>query len=65
VREKSIEAPVEEAGSDEGVDIADVEPAQVEMLARLRPSCARRWPVANSLRASCLQEEGMEDAYRC
>ena len=35
VREKSIEAPVEEAGGDEGVDIADVETAQVEMLAWL------------------------------
>jgi hypothetical protein len=41
VREKSIEGPVEEAGGDEGVDIADVEPAKVEMLARLQPSCAR------------------------
>jgi hypothetical protein len=29
VGEKSIEAPVEDAGGDEGVDIADVETAQV------------------------------------
>jgi hypothetical protein len=42
VREKSIEAPVEDAGGDEGVDIADVETAQVEILAYLQPSCARR-----------------------
>jgi hypothetical protein len=33
VREKSIEGPVEEAGGDEGVDIADVKTAQVEILA--------------------------------
>jgi hypothetical protein len=52
VREKSIEAPVEDAGGDEGVDIADVETAQVEMLACLQPSCARRWLAASSLRAS-------------
>jgi hypothetical protein len=42
VREKSIEAPVENASGDEGVDIADVETAQVKMLAWLRPSCAQR-----------------------
>jgi hypothetical protein len=33
MREKSIEAPVEDAGGDEGVYIADVETAEVEMLA--------------------------------
>ena len=65
VREKSIEAPVEDAGGDEGVDIADIETAQVEMLAWLRPSCARRWLAASSLQASCLRGEGREEAYRC
>jgi hypothetical protein len=40
VREKSIEAPVEDAGGDEGVDIADIETTQVEILAWLQPSCA-------------------------
>jgi len=58
VREESIEAPVEDAGSDEGVDVADIETAQVELLAWLRPSCARRWLAASSLRASCFREEG-------
>ena len=33
VREEAIEAPVEDAGGDEGVDIANVEPVQVELLA--------------------------------
>jgi hypothetical protein len=33
MREKSIEAPVEDAGGDKGVNIADVETAQVEILA--------------------------------
>ena len=65
VREESIETPVEDAGGDEGVDIADVETAQVEILAWLRPSCARRWLAASSLRASCLRGEGREEAYRC
>lgn len=65
VREKSIEAPVEDAGGNEGVDIADVETAQVEMLAWLRSSCARRWLAASSLRASCLRGEGREEAHRC
>jgi len=65
VREKSIEAPVEDAGSDERVDIPDVETAQVEMLAWLRPGCARRWLAASSLRARFLRGEGREEAYRC
>ena len=42
VREEAIEAPVEDAGGDEGVDVADVETAQVDLLAWLPPSCARR-----------------------
>lgn len=33
MREETIEAPVEDAGGDKGVDIADVETAQVELLA--------------------------------
>ncbi len=33
VREEAIEAPVEDAGGDEGVDVADVETAQGELLA--------------------------------
>ena len=33
VREEAVEAPVEDAGGDEGVDVADVETAQVEALA--------------------------------
>jgi hypothetical protein len=35
VREEAIEAPVEDAGGDEGVDVADIETAQVELLAWL------------------------------
>jgi hypothetical protein len=35
MREEAVEAPVEDAGGDEGVDVADAETAQVEMLARL------------------------------
>jgi hypothetical protein len=33
VREEAIESPVEDASGDEGVDIADVETEQVELLA--------------------------------
>ena len=33
VRDEAIEGPVEDAGGDEGVDIADVETARVELLA--------------------------------
>ena len=33
VREEAIEAPVEDASGDEGVDVADVETAQFELLA--------------------------------
>lgn len=67
VREEAIEAPVEDAGGDEGVDVADVEAAQGEWLAWLRPSCARRWLAASSLRASCLwgRGKGREEAHRC
>ena len=39
MREEAIEAPVKDAGGDEGVDIADVETAQVGLLAHLRPNC--------------------------
>jgi hypothetical protein len=35
VRDEAIEAPVEDAGGDEGVDVADVETVQVELLAWL------------------------------
>jgi hypothetical protein len=65
VREKPIEAPVEDASGDEGVDITDCETAQVEMLAWLRPSCAQRWLAASSLRTIYLRGEGMEEAHRC
>lgn len=54
MREKSIKAPVEDSGGDEGVKIADVETAQVETLAWLRLSYARRW-LAASRRESSLQ----------
>lgn len=39
VREEAIEAPVEDAAGDEGVDIANVKTAQVKLLAWLRPNC--------------------------
>lgn len=32
VREKAVETPIEDAGGDEGVNVADVETAQVEVL---------------------------------
>jgi hypothetical protein len=35
VWEEAVETPVEDAGGDEGVDVADAETAQVEMLAWL------------------------------
>ena len=37
VREEAVEAPVEDASGDEGVDVADAETARVEMLVWLRP----------------------------
>jgi hypothetical protein len=40
VREKFIEAPIEEAGSNERVDIADGETVQIEILAVFRSSYA-------------------------
>jgi hypothetical protein len=65
VREKSIEAPVEEPRSNEGVDVANVEPAQAEMLAWLRLSGARSGLAASSLRARRFRGEGRAEAYRC
>jgi hypothetical protein len=57
VREEAIEKPIEDAGGDEGVDVADVEPVQVESLALLRPSS---FEVETSHdRARRLQEEEM------
>jgi hypothetical protein len=68
VREELIEGPIEEAGGEEGVDIADIETTQVEMLASILPDCARCLITSNSLRPSCLwgiwdREE--EEAHRC
>lgn len=40
VWEEAIEAPVENAGGDERVQVADVETARAELSARLQPSCA-------------------------
>ena len=55
VREKSIEAPVEDASGDEGVDIADAEPAQVEIVsvapAKLRSTLASSKLFASKLLA--------------
>ena len=44
VREKTIEAPVEDAGGYEGVDIADIETARDVSVAwvRLQPNVDRR-----------------------
>ncbi len=65
VREEAVEAPVEDAGGDEGVDVADVETAQVELSASLRTSWGRPWLAASSLRASCLRGKGREETHRC
>ena len=54
VRDEAIEAPVEDAGGDEGVDVADVETAQVELLAWLRPWNLRSTLASGKLIASKL-----------
>lgn len=54
MRKEAVEAPVEDASGDEGVDVADVETAQVELSAWLQLTCTRRWQAAKSLRASYL-----------
>ena len=38
VREEAIKGPVEDAGGDEGVDIADVETASIQSVALLVPN---------------------------
>ena len=59
MREKTIETPVEDAGGDEGIDVADAETIEVEMLAWLQPSRARLWLAASSLQqVACGEREG-------